>query len=106
MALLEKPFQHLEGGEVRPVVGTNRDRPVLELLGLVKAPLGPGDEGHPGHGGAQRDTIFAGRCPDWTASTVRFITPHSHIRYWSRPPRYRAFPGCGRRSWRGAPPQR
>ena len=40
---------------MRTVVGTDRDRPVLQLLGLVNAALWKGDEGHPGHGGAQRD---------------------------------------------------
>ncbi len=35
---------------------------------------------------APRATIFAGLWPLETASTVRFITPHSHMRYWSTPP--------------------
>ena len=35
---------------------------------------------------APKATILAGRLPDWFDSTVRFITPHSHMRYWSKPP--------------------
>src|SRR6266545_7237618 len=59
---LEETLEQLQGGEVRAVEGAHRDRLPLELLGLVDARLGIGDDRERGHRRAERHD-FRGAVP-------------------------------------------
>ena len=82
---VEEAFHHLQRGEMRAVVRRHRDRLVLQLLGLVGLESGATTMAKDDID-APSATILRRRKPSVSASTARFMMPHSHMRYWSMPP--------------------